>query len=171
MQRGKTPITLLHYIHSFDTDKSLDFYSKVSKQRPDLEIVLHPDPTEEVTAENQSLLESLRAEGYYESQNMHKSSKPEKLKINYKYTDVELSAREVKIRDLNQFKNYRCQAGREHLWVSATGQVMASSCGQLPALADQLGDSFVVPAEGYVCPAAHCYKNDDILISKLEPKP
>ncbi len=161
--------TVMEYISTTEADQKIEYYSNMHKKNPLIEIVLHPDPEEKVNLSNQSLMETIRAEGYFAPREEYSTHKPERMRINYKYADVDLSPREIKIKDLNHFKGYQCMAGHEHLVVERNGQISPSSCGHLPALSHRIGTHFTLP-DLFLCPAEVCIKNDDILISKIGPE-
>lgn len=165
--RRKGMSTVMDYVPSDSIDEKIDYYNKVHKKHPQLEIVLHPDENEPVSASNQSLMETIRSEGYFAPRHNYESNKPERMRINYKYADIDLSPREIKIKDLNHFKGYHCKAGQEHMVIGSDGKVQPSTCGHLPSLSSKIGEDFVVP-DYFVCPANSCLKNDDLLISKLD---
>lgn len=163
------PITIMEYVHSSNVDQKIEYYSKVHKKYPQIEIVLHPDPNEEVTLDNQGLIETIRSEGYFSANKDYSTSRPERMRINYKYADIDLSPREIKIKNLNHFKGYHCMAGNEHIVVRKDGQVHPSSCGHLPIISSKINEEMNLP-NYFVCPSDICLKNDDILISKVDPE-
>lgn len=162
------PVTILQYVTLQNAENVLEAYRFWAKKFPRLEIVLHPSASEASKGNGQELMDIIKEEGYFEPENTNAFNfqKPEKLRINFAYSDVELSPREVKLRGLNRFKGMRCLAGEEHLLISETGEVFPSGCGHLPAISQSLG-AFRFNSETYICPAESCSNSDDILITKI----
>lgn len=160
--------TILTYISAKDIDRAIEHYSKLHKQYPQFEIVLHPNPEEDFSSSTASDYEVLRMEGYFPPDKKFQSRRPEHMRIDYKYSDVDLSPREIKIKGLNNFFGFKCHAGIEHIVVDKRGRVWPSSCGALAKISDSLDGEYNWPQEGFNCPKEACLKSDDILISKEE---
>ena len=169
LNRHPLPVTILQYVTLDSAENALEKYRSWAKTYSRLEIVLHPAEAESSSGENDFTLDMIKNEGYFEPEDLRAFDfqKPEKVRINYRYSDVDLSPREIKLRGLNRFKGFQCLAGQIHIVINETGEVYPSSCGHLPQLSRKLGD-FQFVSHKFICPADICTKSDDILITKLD---
>jgi MoaA/NifB/PqqE/SkfB family radical SAM enzyme len=89
------------------------------------------------------------------------------IKLHFHDKQIELNTDELKLKDLNQWKGWKCYIGIDSIYVQHTGEIFRGSCMQ-GELIGRLGEKLNWPLTPIVCPIKWCVCNADMVVRKIK---
>jgi len=89
------------------------------------------------------------------------------IKLHCPNKQLELNADDLKIKNLNSWKGWKCYIGIDSLYVQHTGEIFRGNCMQ-GELIGKLGEQLNWPSDPIICPIKWCTCNSDMVVRKAK---
>jgi MoaA/NifB/PqqE/SkfB family radical SAM enzyme len=89
------------------------------------------------------------------------------IKLHWPNRQLELNTDDLKLKNLNSWKGWKCYIGIDSIYVQHTGEIFRGNCMQGEPIG-RIGEKLNWPVEPIVCPIKWCICNADMMVRKAK---
>jgi len=153
-------------------------HNKTTIRKKDLPINFNQELDEKYFSQNKIIkknnwVNALNWDQYYSKEeleflnNFTTKNKWQNIKLHLPDEQIEFNTDDLKSKNLNSWKGWKCYIGIDSIYIQHTGEVFRGTCLQ-GELIGKIGEKLNWPTEPIICPVKWCICNSDMVVRKAK---